>query len=917
MTRLAQRFAAARRGLDPYRIALLGLIALYVGVFTRLAWNLHAGMRTHKADLGQIDQAIWNSSRGRFVEMTDNGYIATRMSDHVEPILALISPVYWLWNDTRAILLLQTLFVAAGAWLLYDLTLTLFDQMLPAGERRYIWRVEPLREQSRPLALALVIAYLLAPQLQSALLTEFHAAPLVVPLILWAFLSVERRRWPQFVAAALLTALVKEEMALLAAGLGVWAVWNSRSEIGTAASPGTATDTHISTINNRQSTIDNRESRIDNQPDTSFTIHNSRFTINHYPGLFAGLFITAVSLAWFYLATFVIVPAHAAEVYGVAESGYFQRYGALGDSPADIFKSFFTQPGVVWQIAMEPARLRYVFNLLVVFGFLSLLAPEVLLLALPLFLANLLSAYPAQYYGEFHYSAPLMAYAAAAAAFGVSRIWRWLARRTGRTSAEFQHMPAAGAGTMALAAFYTNARTAIRPLMTVALVLWILGWALFAYGQFGRGPLGGRYDPTPITAHHRLLERFVDQIPADAAVTATAAVHPHVSHRRYVYQFPIGLDATGRELGNAEWALLDVTTNTDMAPGDLYSRVQEMLAGEWGVVDGADGFLLLRKGAPQKKIPDAFYDFARVPSSSADASRPLTLRSVRVDDWPRWRQTKIVAEWQVGQDFDPESMAPRLEVRTPAGETLYAMSELAPPALLWYPPERWQPGETIRVTTLPLSLPRDWGVAVSGVEPPNALLYGSDGLALAAAYTRQKDGVLINRTDEAGLSPFSQRAGKAFQTQVRFASGLALRAEVADRIYAPGEAVDVRLWWAGANEWPAGIAAFVHLRGPDGRQRQSDGLPRYVVTYDVGARLAQYDGAPDWRQLLLPDDAEPGERWEVVVGLYDPATGARIDVVDDAGNVVNNEGMVADVMVGAPPVPDQACALIPASCDSR
>ncbi|MEZ4559210.1 MAG: hypothetical protein R2854_22695 [Caldilineaceae bacterium] len=91
----------------------------------------------------------------------------------------------------------------------------------------------------------------------------------------------------------------------------------------------------------------------------------------------------------------------------------------------------------------------------------------------------------------------------------------------------------------------------------------------------------------------------MDQLPRDAAVTATAAVHPHVSHRRYVYQFPIGLDADAPELGNATWALLDVTTNTDMAPGDLKARVDAMLAADWGVVGAADGFLLLHKRAGQ------------------------------------------------------------------------------------------------------------------------------------------------------------------------------------------------------------------------------------------------------------------------------------------------------------------------------
>ena len=41
--------------------------------------------------------------------------VATRLTDHVEPILALISPIFWLWDDVRALLLLQVVFVAIGA----------------------------------------------------------------------------------------------------------------------------------------------------------------------------------------------------------------------------------------------------------------------------------------------------------------------------------------------------------------------------------------------------------------------------------------------------------------------------------------------------------------------------------------------------------------------------------------------------------------------------------------------------------------------------------------------------------------------------------------------------------------------------------------------------------------------------------
>ena len=203
-------------------LVLLTLILLHAWLFTGLAFDLHAAMRTHKADLGQIAQAVWNSSQGRFVEMTDNGFVATRMTDHVEPILALISPVLWLWRDVRALLLLQVLVVSGSAWFVYDLARDSLEQLLTPRQRQQIWQIEPLRRLTQPVALALAVAYLLSPQLQSGVLTEFHAAPLAVPLILWAFWASFRRRTIQFAAAVLLLAAVKEEMALLAAGIAIY-----------------------------------------------------------------------------------------------------------------------------------------------------------------------------------------------------------------------------------------------------------------------------------------------------------------------------------------------------------------------------------------------------------------------------------------------------------------------------------------------------------------------------------------------------------------------------------------------------------------------------------------------------------------------------------------------------------------------
>jgi hypothetical protein len=694
------------------------------------------------------------------------------------------------------------------------------------------------------------------------------------------------KRLAQFALAALLLALVKEETALLAASLGVWAVWRFHRHISPS------------------------------------------------PHLPISLSIVVLSLAWFVVATFIIVPAHAVEVYGVAESGYFARYGALGDAPLDIFKSFFTQPGLVWQIATEPVRLDYLRGLLAPFGFLSLLAPEIVLLSLPLLLANLLSAYPAQYYGEFHYSAPLVPYFAAGAAYGLGRalgaLGRWWPVSTRR-------LP-----------------SAIRRASTFALALWVVGWSIAAYGAAGRGPLGGRYDPTPISEHHRLLPHFVTQIPRHAAVTASAAVHPHVSHRRYIYQFPLGLDAPTP----AEWALLDVTTNTDMAPGDLKNKVMEMLAGEWGVVDAADGFLLLRKGAAEKAIPSAFVDFTRIQSDNHtagdrsasgqnDTGWSLQDWSFTVaEDWPRWRQTRLVATlWNVQKRFEPAIDLPTFVVVTPDGETLEPLSEATPPALVWWQMAggRWQvAGSNWRITTLPLYLPRVWALVMS--TPParsdNDGRVNSLDSAMTVAEVAYRDADHRLRTlswnylqnDDLGglVQEMAARQRASLQSKTGVFQWDGDRVTVASwqpKTVSPGQPLDLWIQWqphpkagtqrASAPHWPGSLTPFVHLRRAHENRGQADGSPRFFLAYDVAEWLNTHSTAPDWRVIPIPVDAPVGEVWQVVIGLYDPQTGQRADVLDMNGNVAGNEVVAGQVTIAPPPTPDQTCALIPDACASQ
>lgn len=823
--------------IDLYRGALLLLIMGFTLMFTLLSFRYHDGMRTHKADLGQISQAVWNSGQGRFVEMTDNGFVATRMTDHVEPILALISPILWLWRDVRALLLLQVLAAAAGAWILYEFAILRFK------------RINQETNFPKLLALGFAAAFLLSPPLQEGLLTEFHAAPLAVPLVLWAFWAVESRRWWQFVVALILVASVKEEMALLAAGLGVWGCY---------------------------------------QVISSKSMRRSKSKV------LAGLMgLTVLALGWFYVATFVIVPANAPLVYDSAESIYFQRYGALGSSPVDILTSFVTRPGLVWEIATEPLRVRYLILLLYGFGFLSLFGIEVVLIALPLLFANLFSEFWPQYYGEFHYSAPLVPYFAVAAVVGSSRILWFLKNRSAWLKVPF------------------------RPHVMNGLFTLLAVMSLRLYTEEGRGYLGGRYEPVSVSAHHRLLDHFVGAVPPDAALTATAAVHPHMALRRYIYQFPLGLpelvdDSEQDRVGRADWALIDVTTNTDMAAGDVKAAVDTMLAGEWGVVGGIDGFLLLNRGWAKKQIPAEFYNFARLHESLAHefgiagapptTTQPLTTLGTTTEDWARWRLTKASTVWHVGAEYNHATTPPTFEIRKPGGERVYVPSMAPPPALVWYPPEIWEDNVVVRVTTPWLALPPDWAmITPAGIYPYQHRANGSSD-PIYATYSNSREFI------EGSIRTLEAKAEKA--EAVFDAGDLSVTGGLPVETW-PGATLDLHLTWQGS-AWPNEHTVFVHVRKDGQNIVQSDGLPRWFVEHPLD-ELTRQKNVNDWRQLAIPlEGLSVDDSLKVVVGLYNWSTGERLARSDGQGNEV----LIGTVRVVEPPLVDLACAMNVEACDS-
>ena len=160
--------------------ALIIAYFLYFGVLTV---QKHNAFQTTAFDLGNVDQAVWNTQHGRPFALTNIEGLTNRLGTHVEPIPAPISLLYFVWSDPRALLLLQTAVIALGAWPVY-----LIARRAVGGRRSAAPNadyVSPLRDHALPVTFAL--AYLFFPAIESANVFDFHAVALAPTFFLFAF----------------------------------------------------------------------------------------------------------------------------------------------------------------------------------------------------------------------------------------------------------------------------------------------------------------------------------------------------------------------------------------------------------------------------------------------------------------------------------------------------------------------------------------------------------------------------------------------------------------------------------------------------------------------------------------------------------------------------------------------------------
>lgn len=153
-------------------------------------------------DAAFFDQIVWNTSRGRIFETS---FVPYRFDgQHVEPILFVFAPAYWLGAGIPFLLLVQAAVCGLAA-------VPLFTAARALGLRP-------------SLSAAAALAYLANPYLHQALEFDFHPETMVaLPAFtaLWAFASGRSRLG---VAGALSVLLFKEDAVFVALALALCAL---------------------------------------------------------------------------------------------------------------------------------------------------------------------------------------------------------------------------------------------------------------------------------------------------------------------------------------------------------------------------------------------------------------------------------------------------------------------------------------------------------------------------------------------------------------------------------------------------------------------------------------------------------------------------------------------------------------------
>jgi uncharacterized membrane protein len=275
-----------------------------------------------------------------------------------------------------------------------------------------------------------------------------------------------------------------------------------------------------------------------------------------------------VGIGWVVLCVKVLIPAFRAE----HDFLYSLIYAWLGDGPLEMLQTLVLRPGYVAAHILTAEKLGYLLDLFGPLLFLPLLRPDILLIAAPSLLLNLLSLDRIHWSIRYHYQAFIVPFLLIATVYALSP----------PTQESNHQQPAV---LPRLSAFVK------RHASTLALLLIV---AALASQVMLRSPLISLATRPRDTQRIATAYELMQLVPPDAPLSVTSTLAPHMARRREVYFFP-GDDVIypSERATNGHYIMADLHEVNDQA------RLRQLQQSDaWRTLAERDDFVVLERTMP-------------------------------------------------------------------------------------------------------------------------------------------------------------------------------------------------------------------------------------------------------------------------------------------------------------------------------
>ncbi len=191
---------------------LAGIIA----AITFVVYAAHSIMRWWRFETAGYDLGIFDSVVRAYAHFQTpivwlKGENYNIWGDHFHPILMLLAPLYWIWDDPRMLLLAQAGLIASSVIVVYRFA---------------------SRKISPKLAPWLAIGYAFSWAIQTLINFDFHEIAFAVPLLALAIDAMDRRSDLVLLLSCLGLLLVREDMGLVVLLFGLIRIWRRPYWVG-------------------------------------------------------------------------------------------------------------------------------------------------------------------------------------------------------------------------------------------------------------------------------------------------------------------------------------------------------------------------------------------------------------------------------------------------------------------------------------------------------------------------------------------------------------------------------------------------------------------------------------------------------------------------------------------------------------